>query len=135
MLKYLVALPLALASHGPTPITVVHLGTTGCTATRICYTPVNDGVNPGGTPLVIDYLSASATYGRVTLSMNGVLWDSGMYAVYPMPEDFANVRLYDGAGHHVVLTANYTHWTTLNQSGHNFYVQHWRLDSGTLTIP
>ena len=104
-------------------------------AEDLAETPANNGVNPNGTPLVIDYISASATYGRVTMSMNGVLWDSGMYAVYPMPEDFANVILTDGAGNSVTLSVDYTHWTTLNHSGHNYYVQHWTLDDATLILP
>jgi hypothetical protein len=64
-----------------------------------------------------------------------VLWDSGLYAVYPMPLNLDKVNLYDGAGHYVILSAQYTHWVTLNQSGHNYYVQHWRLDSGTILFP
>jgi hypothetical protein len=124
-----------LLSLGAYAQTVVHLATTGCTASRIAYSVPNDGVNPDGTPLQIDYISASATYGRVTASINGVLWDSGLYAVYPMPLNLINVPLHDAAGHQLSLSASYTHWATLNRSGHNFYVQHWRLDSGTLVVP
>lgn len=134
MLKFLVALPLALTSFPLAP-TTVHLKLTSCTATRICYSVLNDGTNANGSPLVIDSISASATYGRVTLSMNGVLWDSGLYAVYPMSTSFADVPLYDATGHSVTLSASYTHWVTLNHSGHNYYVQHWRLDYGTLVMP
>jgi len=134
MLKALLVLPLALVS-GPTSPTTVELKATSCTASRICYSVPNNGFNSDGTPVVIDYISASATYGRVTASINGVLWDSGLYAVYPMLLDLKNVDLHDSTGHHVILSARYTHWVTLNQSGHNFYVQHWRLDSGTIFFP
>ena len=134
MLKALLVLPLALLSAPNTPVKV-SLKTTSCTATRIAYSVGNDGINANGTPMLIDYISASATYGRVTASINGVLWDSGLYAVYPMPLNLANVDMYDAAGDHMILDANYTHWVTLNHSGHNYYVQHWRLDSGTLVFP
>jgi hypothetical protein len=134
MSKACLVLPLVLLSD-PNPATTVNLKMTSCTATRICYSVVNDGINADRTPLQVDYISASATYGRVTASLNGVLWDSGMYAVYPMPLNLTNVTLYDAAGHHVILNAQYTHWVTLNHSGHNYYVQHWRLDGGTIYFP
>jgi hypothetical protein len=133
MWKFLIAVPLALATD-PTPKTTVDLKAIGCTATRICYSVHTDGVNADGTPVVIDYISASASYGRVTLSLNGVLWDTGLYGVYPMPEDLTNVHLTDPAGRTMVLSIDYTHWVTLNHSGHNYYVQHWRLDSGSFVI-
>ncbi len=115
-------------------IPVVGLKPTPCTATRTCYAVMNDGVGPNGGPLVIGSISASATNGRVTLSIAGTVYDSGIYAVYPMGLNLTNVRLTDSVGHQVVLSARYTHWTTLNQSGHDDYVQHWRLDRGTLTF-
>ena len=101
-----------------------------CTATRICYNVPNDG------GLTIDYLTASAQYGRVIISIDGVTYDSGLYAVYPMPElTLSNVRLYAGDGSMMTLNATYTHYSTLNHSGHNYWVQHWALDGGTVTVP
>jgi hypothetical protein len=134
MSKVLIVLPLLLAAN-PKPQTIVDLKTTGCTATRICYSVGNDGLNSDGTPVVIDFISASSTYGRVTASINGVSWDSGLYAVYPMGLSFTHVDMQDAGGDHIFLSASYTHWTTLNHSGHNYYVQHWRLDSGTIEFP
>ncbi len=133
MWKSLLLLPLLL-SFSPKPAYTVNISTTGCTATRICYTPANDGIDVDGFPMVINYISASSSYGRVTASINGVLYDSGLYAVYPMPLNLKKVTLTNAFGDRIQLSANYTHWTTLNQSGHNYYVQHWRLDSGTITF-
>jgi hypothetical protein len=134
MWKALLFFPLVLVSE-PKPGTKVNLKVTSCTATRIAYAVGNDGINTDGTPVVIDYISAATSYGRVTATINGVMYDSGLYAVYPMPLNLTHVDLSDSAGNHVFLSANYTHWTTLNQSGHNYYVQHWRLDSGTIEFP
>ena len=132
MLKCLLLLSVALI---PGNDVIVTLKTCPCTGTRIAYMVPNNGVNPDGSPMVIDYISVSNNYGRVTASINGVSYDSGLYAIYPVPLNIVGVQLHDSSNNLIAFSGQYTHWTTLNQSGHNFYVQHWRLDSGTITYP
>jgi hypothetical protein len=134
MWKCLLALPLVLSTGLPVSYHV-GLKRTGCTATRIAYSVQNDGVNPDGSPMVVDTISVSNSYGRVTASINGVLFDSGLYAFSGAPLTISNIRLHDAAGNYVTFSGVYTHWTTLNTSGHNFYVQHWRLEQGSLVVP
>ncbi len=70
-----------------------------CTNTRVCFSPPNDA------GLAIDYLGMSSTYGRVTVSIAGDLYDSGLYAVPRGTQSVSALPLYDGAGHVIYATA------------------------------
>ena len=54
----------------------VKLGTEACTRTQICFhVPNNAGIS-------IDYISDATQYGRLLISINGDIYDSGIYT-YP----------------------------------------------------
>lgn len=54
----------------------ISLGSEACTATKICFNVPNDaGVS-------VDYISNATQYGRLLVSLNGDLYDSGLWA-YP----------------------------------------------------
>lgn len=72
----------------------VALGSEGCAATKICFNVPNDsGVS-------IDYISDATQYGRLVLSLDGDLYDSGLYA----NPTLVNSPLYDAAGNVIYVT-------------------------------
>ena len=106
--------------------TTVQLFDTPTTTTGVSY---NVG-NSGG--LKIDWLSFSNSYGRVTLSLNGVLYDSGLHAVTNPGSGFSNLKLTSASGGVVYASASYRHWVTKVNSGRaHYYIQHCELDGGT----
>jgi hypothetical protein len=81
----LVAMLLACATARAETIT---LGSEPCTATKICYSvPNNAGVS-------VEYISDATQYGRLLISIDGDLYDSGLWT-YP---NLANTTLYDPLG-------------------------------------
>src|SRR6266404_3952307 len=72
--------------------TVVTLEPSSCTQTFICPNVPNDSGQS------IDYIAYSSRYGRLSASINGVLWDSGLWAVLGQGPAFTSVPLYDGTG-------------------------------------
>ena len=110
--------------------TSVQLLTTPTTTTGVSYNVRNNG------GLKIDWLSFSNSYGRVTLSLNGELYDSGLRAVSNPGGGFSNLRLTSPAGGVVYASANYRHWVTAVNSGRaHYHIQHWELLGGSLTFP
>lgn len=71
----------------------ITLSSTACTATNICYDVQNDA---GKT---IDYLNYSAHYGRLLVSMDGVIYDSGLGSA---SSSLQNVPLYSPYGESVI---------------------------------
>jgi hypothetical protein len=67
----------------------VTLGSETCTATRICYNV------PNNASLTIDYISSATQYGRLVISIDGDIYDSGVWA-YP---NLAAFTIYDALGH------------------------------------
>ena len=106
---------------------VVALSDTRCTNT-VC-------INPAPT---VEYFSFSPQYGRVSASINGVLFDSGLYAVAVNVEPQFDIDAMLFGPDDTVMTAHVTikHWTARTSSGRGqMYVQHYELLSGTLTTP
>jgi hypothetical protein len=65
-----------------------------CTATRICFNVPNDaGVS-------VDYISDATQYGRLVVSLNGDIYDSGLWT-YP---SLNNSPLYDAKGAVIYVT-------------------------------
>lgn len=69
-MKTLIALVLCLAAFSASAIT---LGTVQCTKTNLCYNVPNDA------GVTIDYISNATQYGRLLVSINGELYDSGLF--------------------------------------------------------
>ena len=73
---------------------IITLDTESCTATKICFNVPNDaGVS-------VDYISNATQYGRLVLSLNGDIYDSGLWA-YPTLTDSP---LYDANGAVIYVT-------------------------------
>lgn len=69
-----------------------------CTATKICFNVGNDaGVS-------VDYISNGTQYGRLVISIDGDIYDSGLGA-YP---NLANTTLYDGSGNALYISIDIT---------------------------
>lgn len=66
----------------------IHLGAESCTRTQICFDVPNDG------GVSVDYISDASQYGRLLISIDGDVYDSGIYA-YP---NLAAFTLYDAEG-------------------------------------
>ena len=107
----------------------INLMPTSCTGTCSCSAVNNDALAPDGSALSIEHFSYSTYYKRMTMSIEGKLWDSGLWAA----TSSTKVQLYDGLGGHITVTADFKRWSTLHRSGHNYYVQHCALTSGTVT--
>jgi len=106
---------------------VVTLNDTRCTNT-VCF-------NPAPT---VEYFSFSPQYGRVSASINGVMFDSSLYAVaiYVEPQFDIDAVLFGPDNTVVHAHVTIKHWTTRTSSGRGqMYVQHYELLSGTLTTP
>jgi hypothetical protein len=92
-MKILFALAFLLAflrAHAET----ITLASEPCTATRICFNVGNDsGVS-------VDYISNATQYGRLVLSLNGDIYDSGLWA-YPT---LNASPLYDANGNVIFVT-------------------------------
>ena len=109
------------------PVQAWNLLPSPCTGTQVCTNPANDA------GLDVDYVSVSGYYGRVLLSVAGVVYDSGPKAILPTGyTNISNLTLYALDGSSVIVNLAFTHWVTLNRSGHNYYVQHYYLDGGTV---
>lgn len=52
----------------------ITLGAEACTATRICFSVPNDA------DVSVDYISNATQYGRLVVSLNGDIYDSGLWA-------------------------------------------------------
>lgn len=86
-MKYL-ACVCALFTSGVASAGTVTLGSETCTATQICFNvPDNGGVS-------IDYISDASQYGRLVISIDGDIYDSGLWA-YP---NLSNFTIYNGLG-------------------------------------
>jgi hypothetical protein len=73
---------------------IITLGADACTATKICFQVPNDS---GAS---VDYISDATQYGRLVVSLNGDLYDSGIWA-YPTLD---NSPLYDASGNVLYAT-------------------------------
>jgi len=74
---------------------IVLLSKTSCTATYVCFNVPNNG------NISIDYLADNPTYQRIVVSVDGVLYDSGLYNA----KSQTNVPLY-GPNDVVYATVN-----------------------------
>ena len=107
----------------------VTLGSESCTATNICFSVPNDkGVE-------IDYISVSTTYGRLTMQANGVMYDSGLYAVAGLNQ--TNAVLYAPDGSSALVTVQFSVTTgKCYQSGRvRVCPRYVTLLGGTLVLP
>lgn len=72
----------------------ITLGSETCLATSVCFNVPNDaGVS-------VDYISNATQYGRLVVSLNGDIYDSGLWA-YPT---LNNSPLYDAKGAVIFVT-------------------------------
>jgi hypothetical protein len=76
----------------------VTLEQTNCTATNICYNV------PNSASLTIDYVDWAAQYKRLLVSVNGEIYDSGLWAVSGA---LSNVPLYSGSGAVIYATLEF----------------------------
>jgi hypothetical protein len=99
----------ALLGAGQAYAGTIHLGSESCTRTQICFNVPNDaGVS-------VDYISDATQYGRLVISVDGDIYDSGLYA-YP---NLATFTIYDAVGNPLSgsLSITITTGTKCVQSG------------------
>jgi hypothetical protein len=95
------AMLLSLSLVGSVQAADVILGTEPCTATNICFNvPNNSG-------LTIDYISDAIQYKRLVISVNGEIYDSGIYTLNGQLNQ-SNVPLYAGNGQVLYATLQFT---------------------------
>lgn len=90
-----------------------------------CYC---SGVQTDDPAVTLDYLNYSSGYKRLTLSLAGVTYDSGVGGA----QNLSAVQLFDGLGDMLTASVAFRQWSTLNRSGHNYYVHHCALTGGSL---
>lgn len=90
ILASLALLLVSVAAHAET----ITLSSEPCTATKICFNVPNDA------GLTIDYISDATQYERLVVSIDGDIYDSGLWAV----QSLADVPLYDGEGNVIYAT-------------------------------
>ena len=66
----------------------INLGSETCTATKICFNVPNNG------GVAVDYISDATQYGRLVISIDGDIYDSGLWT-YPKLSAFT---LYNAVG-------------------------------------
>lgn len=71
----------------------ITLSSEPCTATKICFNVPND------TGVSVDYISNATQYGRLVVSLNGDIYDSGLW-VFPTLNDSP---LYNADGSKVIF--------------------------------
>lgn len=103
------------------PIT---LQDTPCSSTGVCLAPAP----------TVDYLTMSDTYGRVTISINGEIYDSGVYAVSSPQEGFSGAVLYAADGTSVTVSAvtSVYYTRTVAGKGSGYRIKRITLVSGTV---
>jgi len=102
----------------------IALQDTPCSSTGVCLAPAP----------TVDYLALSDTYGRVTVSINGEIYDSGLYAIASPQEGFSNTVLYaaDGTSVTVSATTSVYYTRTVAGKGSGYRVKHITLTGGTI---
>lgn len=112
---------LCTAVHAET----INLPDTGCKATGVCL-----NVSPQ-----VEYVQFSDYYSQVTVSVNGVIYDSGRFQIAIQVDDTFPLKgvLYGPNGALLVIDAQMKHWRTYVRTGKGqSWVQHYELLSGTL---
>ncbi len=89
---------LTLVAGAASAQTTTSLNKMSCTATNICFNVPNSG------GLTIDYISNATQYKRLVVSINGDIYDSGLWAVHG---GLTNVPLYDGGGAVIYVTLDF----------------------------
>lgn len=93
-MKTLIAFACSFLFLAQAKAATISLGSETCTATKICFNVPNDaGVS-------VDYISNATQYGRLLVSLNGDIYDSGLWA-YPT---LNNSPLYDAKGAVIFVT-------------------------------
>jgi hypothetical protein len=122
-MKYLLLALLASTASAET----VTLKTETCTRTQICFNVPNNG------GLTIVYISDATQYGRLVISINGDIYDSGPYT-HP---NLAAFTIYNAAGNPLSgsLSIRITTGTKCVQSGRVcVFPKSVTLNGGTLTL-
>ena len=126
-MKFIATVLLATLSFAAQAAETITLYPSSCTSTRQCSNVANS--DEQGVAHDVDLL-ASPSYTSIWLSIDGQVFTS------PTGGGSGNISavvLTDAqTGEQVVLTVNFRHWTTVNRSGHNYYVQHWAIVDGTI---
>jgi len=86
---------LALMAAGAANAGTINLGEEACTSTNICFNVPNDA------GLTINYIDDATRYGRLLISINGEIYDSGLYLAYG-----TNIPLYAVDGTVIYATVN-----------------------------
>lgn len=118
MKSLLACLLLLTAAHvdAADPITLQDtLCGTGTTAT--CSNPAPN----------VSVLSYNPTYQRLTVTIDGIQYDSGAYRATAQ-----GATVYAADGTYRVVQTTFVNWQTLVRSGHNFYITHWELKDGSV---
>ena len=106
----------------------ITLGAVAPCSNRTCFNVPNDA-DPA---VVVDFVSASTTYSRLSVSIDGVLWDSG-YRLANVTATTADGVLYDGAGNQITVSTLWTHTVRkINMGRAHYYIQIYTLISGTI---
>lgn len=132
MLKFLGLMLLSIGAFSAAHAATVTLYTSPCSQASYCSEVINDA----GSDITVVY---AKQYGRLSAMIDGVLWDSGIYALPRNGSDvLVSVPLYDGAGNVLYATITFTGGQVTGpcrQSGRVCVFPHAPryLDNGTLT--
>ena len=131
MKKVLFGLILSLCALTAQAQTTVTLDPTGAYQANGCiYAPANDA------GLSISWFCGTNRYGRVSTTIDGVFYDSGLYALPAYSLSFSDVALYGANGVTIHATASY--YTTRNcvRTGRGqSCTTHYLLAAGDLVLP
>jgi hypothetical protein len=119
---------LALLVSSAVAAGTINLGAETCTATQVCYNVPNNG------GVTIDYISDATNYARLVISIDGDIYDSGLWA-HP---NLSSFTIYDGSGRPLSgsLSITITVGTTCHQSGRVcVYPKSVKLNGGHLVMP
>lgn len=75
----------------------------------------------------VSTLSYNTTYQKLTVTINGK-----QYVSAPYTATAKGGVAYATDGTYVTIETVFATWSTLVRTGHNFYVTHWELKSGTV---
>lgn len=126
-MKFLLALVLSIAATVAVAGTV-NLGSETCSNNQVCLNVPNDS------GLTIDWISDANQYQRLLVSINGDVYDSGLWGA----PNLSAFTLYDGAGHVLTgsLSITITHAAKCVQEGRVcVFPKTVTLNGGSLYLP
>lgn len=130
----LLALVIALPAFASTTTTLAPDAPFRCYNSGICLNPPTDGA------ATVNYINLSCGAGCVSVSVNEVLYSSGLNAVDKTPVNgviaLTGVPLYAADGSQIVFTAQFSYRTfQLNSGRAHYWVHEYILLSGQVVLP